>query len=346
MPAQSPTLSPTLSAMVAALRGSSSGMPGLHLAHQVGADVGRLGEDAAADPHEQGQERGAEGEADQHRRGRVLEDEDDGRGAEQAEAHAEHAGDGAGAEGHPQGAGHPAALGGRGRRAHVAPDGDAHADEAGQAGEGGAEEEADDPVEAVLKQSGPSLRGTWFGSCFATDSASGPVSCATLPAAGLAPGASVTCSAGATYTVTQADVDRGSVSDTATATGTTAAGVTSPVSAPSTVTVPTVAPAPGVSIDKTGTLSPASDQGAAQVGDTIAYSYVVTNTGNVTLASVSVDDPTLGPVNCPAPAAPGLALGASETCTGNSIQGCPGQRRQRERDRHRHRHRDRHHAGT
>ena len=152
-----------------------------------------------------------------------------------------------------------------------------------------------------------------------TDSALGPVSCTTLPAPGLAPGASVTCSAGATYTVTQADVDRGSVSDTATATGTTAAGVTSPVSAPSTVTVPTVAPAPGVSIDKTGTLSPASDQGAAQVGDTIAYSYVVTNTGNVTLASVSVDDPTLGPVNCPAPAAPGLALGASETCTGNSV---------------------------
>ena len=113
-------------------------------------------------------------------------------------------------------------------------------------------------------------------------------------------------------------MDRGSISDTATATGTTAAGVTSPVSDPSTVTVPTVAPAPALRIDKTGSVSPVSDQGAAQAGDTVAYSYVVTNTGNVTLASVSVDDPTLGPVNCPAPAAPGLAPGASETCAASA----------------------------
>ena len=149
MPAQSPTLSPTLSAMVAALR-VVLGDAGLDLAHQVGADVGRLGEDAAADPHEESEERGAEGEADEDGGGRVLEDEHDGGGAEQAQADAEHAGHRAGAEGDPQGAGHAATLGGRRRRAHVAPHGDAHADEAGQAGEGGAEEEADDAVEAVL----------------------------------------------------------------------------------------------------------------------------------------------------------------------------------------------------
>ena len=62
------------------------GDAGLDLADQVGADVGRLGEDAAADTHEEGEERGAEGEADQHGGGRVLEDEDDGGGADQAEA--------------------------------------------------------------------------------------------------------------------------------------------------------------------------------------------------------------------------------------------------------------------
>ena len=82
------------------------GDAGLDLAHQVGAHVGRLGEDAAADPHEQGEQRGAEAEADEHGGGRVLEDQDDDRGAEQAQAHAEHAGDGAGAEGDPQGPGH------------------------------------------------------------------------------------------------------------------------------------------------------------------------------------------------------------------------------------------------
>jgi hypothetical protein len=42
MPAQSPTLSPTLSAMVAGLRGSSSGMPASTLPDEVAADVGAL----------------------------------------------------------------------------------------------------------------------------------------------------------------------------------------------------------------------------------------------------------------------------------------------------------------
>jgi uncharacterized repeat protein (TIGR01451 family) len=147
------------------------------------------------------------------------------------------------------------------------------------------------------------------------DSALGPVTCPAPASSGLAPGAAETCTANATYTVTQADVDRGAVSDTATATGTDSAGVSSPASAPSTATVPTVSAAPAVSVTKTGTVSPPSDQGAAQVGDTIAYSYLVTNTGNVTLASVAVDDATLGAVSCPTPASPGLAAGASETCT-------------------------------
>ena len=65
MPAQSPTLSPTLSAITAGLRGSSSGMPGLDLADEVGADVGGLRVDAAAEPREDRDERAAEGEADQ-----------------------------------------------------------------------------------------------------------------------------------------------------------------------------------------------------------------------------------------------------------------------------------------
>ena len=72
----------------------------LDLAHEVGADVGGLGEDAATHPHEQGDERAAEAEADEDRRGGVLEDHDDDRGAEQAEADREHAGHAAGAERH------------------------------------------------------------------------------------------------------------------------------------------------------------------------------------------------------------------------------------------------------
>ena len=64
---------------------------GLDLADQVGADVGGLGEDAAAHPQEQGQQRAAEAEPDQDGRGGVLEDHDDDRRPEQAEADREHA---------------------------------------------------------------------------------------------------------------------------------------------------------------------------------------------------------------------------------------------------------------
>ena len=91
------------------------GDAGLDLADQVGADVGGLGEDAAADPQEQGQQRAAEAEADEDRRGGVLEEHDDDGGAEQAEAGGEQAGHAAGAEGHLQGG-----RGSRSRRAAAA----------------------------------------------------------------------------------------------------------------------------------------------------------------------------------------------------------------------------------
>ena len=148
-----------------------------------------------------------------------------------------------------------------------------------------------------------------------SDPTLGAVTCPTPASPGLAPGASESCAAAETYTVTQADVDAGKVTDTATATGSDPNGLTSPTSSPSAVTVPTVPAAPAVAIDKTATVAPAADQEAAKAGDTIAYTYKVTNTGNVTLASVAVNDPSLGTVTCPTPASPGLAPGASETCT-------------------------------
>lgn len=50
------------------------------------------------------------------------------------------------------------------------------------------------------------------------------------------------------------------------------------------------------------------------VGDTVTYSFVVTNTGNVTLTDVTVTDPLpgLSAIDCPATT---LAPGESMTCT-------------------------------
>ena len=149
------------------------------------------------------------------------------------------------------------------------------------------------------------------------DPSIGSVTCPTPAPPGLAPGDSVTCTGDTTHTVTQDDLDAGEVTDTATATGVGEAGGTSPQSDPATVTVPTVAGDPRVSIVKSGDVSPATDQGGVLVDDTIAYTYVVTNTGNVSLTSVAVNDPTAGPITCPAPS-PSLAPGDSVTCTADT----------------------------
>ncbi len=122
----------------------------------------------------------------------------------------------------------------------------------------------------------------------------------------LAPGASVTCTA--TYTVTQADVDAGSVHNTATASGKTPAS--QPItSAPSSATVHGVR-SPAITVVKSA--SPTSFSAA---GQTIHYRFHVTNSGNVTLSHVKVHDtglPGLSAITCPHHT---LAAGASETCT-------------------------------
>ena len=151
MPAQSPTLSPTLSAMVAALRGSSSGNAGLDLAHHVAADVGALGEDAAAETGEDRDQRGAEAQRDQASRplrgwwfSRPSGAGQDGvvaGDADQGEARHQHAGDRAGAERQRQALGQ--ALGGRLGGAHVGAHRDQHAGEAGRARQHRADQEAD-----------------------------------------------------------------------------------------------------------------------------------------------------------------------------------------------------------
>ena len=42
-----------------------------------------------------------------------------------------------------------------------------------------------------------------------------------------------------------------------------------------------------------------NSDGRVDAGDTIAYTFVVTNTGAVTLTGLELDDPKTGPVSCP-----------------------------------------------
>ena len=125
-------------------------------------------------------------------------------------------------------------------------------------------------------------------------------SCSTLPADGLAPGQSITCTA--SHEVTQADLDAGSLTNVASATdGTT----TSPTD---TVTVPATQRS---ALELAKSASPATYNSA---GQTINYSYVLKNTGNVTLSGPFAVTDDKAAVTCPA-AVTSLAPGDTLTCT-------------------------------
>lgn len=119
----------------------------------------------------------------------------------------------------------------------------------------------------------------------------------------LNPGQQTTFSA--TYTVTQADVDAGQVSNTATATGTPPAG---PDVTASDSEVTPLPPAPEIALVKTSSLDLGAD-GIATPGDLITYSFTVTNTGNVTLLNISITDPLVSVSGGPLA---GLTPGASD----------------------------------
>lgn len=137
------------------------------------------------------------------------------------------------------------------------------------------------------------------------------VSC---PVASLVPGASTNCVADDPYVVTESDVLAGEVVNTATA-GAAGPGGAPVSSAPSTSTLPTVAAAPALAMVKSAELADGDGDGSMDVGETILFSFSVTNTGNVTLAGVLIGDPFLQDlgigVTCEAEA---LAPGATALC--------------------------------
>lgn len=139
------------------------------------------------------------------------------------------------------------------------------------------------------------------------DALLGVMECIPVMPAGLAPGGTKACEDA--YTVTQADVDAGEVVNVAVATGIDRAGTE--VSDADEVTVPTVGPDPELTVVKV-----ADTAGPVDVGDEIGYTITVTNTGNVTLTGVVVDDPLLFDLVCD-PDAPASVMPTEViTCTG------------------------------
>ncbi|MFE6868769.1 hypothetical protein ACFVFS_19690, partial [Kitasatospora sp. NPDC057692] len=140
-----------------------------------------------------------------------------------------------------------------------------------------------------------------------TDPKVGPVSC---PVVTLNPGETVTCTA--TYLVTAADAAAGQIANTAVATGTAeGAPIESP---PASENVPVVAP-PGINLTKH-----VDAPGPFAVGDTVPYSYLVTNTGGVQVNAVSVTDDRVTGITCDATTlAPAGSPGDSTTCHGSYV---------------------------
>lgn len=122
----------------------------------------------------------------------------------------------------------------------------------------------------------------------------------------LAPQAEMHCTA--TRQVTADEMNLATIENTATVTG-TVPGEGGTVSSPSTATVIPIHN-PSLSLDKSHDVA-----AVTTAGDPVTYTFTVTNTGNIEVTDVAVEDPLLGsaPITCQATT---LAVGASTTCTG------------------------------
>src|SRR5207253_79976 len=143
---------------------------------------------------------------------------------------------------------------------------------------------------------------TLAGPFTVTDNLQGTILCGT---GSLALGATTNCTS--THTITQADIDAGSITNTATA---SSGAITSNTA------IITVTANRTMSIDLLTTATP-NFSSPAVAGDTINYNFKITNTGTVTLSGVVLTDASLT-AYATGGICGGVRLdpGASVTCTG------------------------------
>ncbi|MBT0608351.1 tandem-95 repeat protein [Aequorivita echinoideorum] len=115
----------------------------------------------------------------------------------------------------------------------------------------------------------------------------------------LAAGANDTTTFSAIYTVTQVDVDLGLVENQATAEGSYNGGVVIDISDdssyleddPTVVDLCDLPPVePSITLEKTGVFDDNNGNLSASAGETVSYVFSVTNTGNVPLYNITIDD--------------------------------------------------------
>ena len=142
------------------------------------------------------------------------------------------------------------------------------------------------------------------------------LSAVTCPEATLAPGAFETCTAA--YSVAQADLNAGSVSDSATASGSPSNSETPVTSLPSTATVPVASIVVVKQVCGSEVATDCGPSGAGPwtgradipAGNTAYWRITVTNAGEIALQGVAVSDPVVAACNSSA-STTALAVGAS-----------------------------------
>jgi uncharacterized repeat protein (TIGR01451 family) len=140
-----------------------------------------------------------------------------------------------------------------------------------------------------------------------TSTKSAPITC---PSTTVAPRASVVCTGSHTVTAAEATASPSTLINTATATANE--GATVFTSNASGATVALVAPAPTLTLVKSASLGDTNANAKADVGESIAYSFLVRNTGNVTVSGITIADPKVTGL---APSPVSIAPGGQATIT-------------------------------